>query len=98
MKPTSYLINLVTRGIVEDAVLLRALREGWIAGAACNVFETNPLPEDSELWDAPNLIISPSVAQTDPQRWQKLKKVFTDNLDRHLQGAAMENIVDAKGA
>ena len=60
MKPTSYLINLVTRGIVEDATLLRALRDGWIAGAACNVFETNPLPEDSELWDAPNLQISTS--------------------------------------
>lgn len=97
MKRTSHLINLVTRGIVEDAVLARALREGWIAGAACNVFETNPLPEDSVLWDAPNLIVSPGIAQTDPQRWQKLRKVFTDNLECYLQGAPLEKIVDGKG-
>lgn len=96
MKTTSCLINLVTRGIVEDAALARALKEGWIAGAACNVFQTNPLPRGSELWEAPNLIISPGIAQTDPLRWQKLRKVFTANLERYLKGAPMENIVDGK--
>jgi phosphoglycerate dehydrogenase-like enzyme len=94
MKQTSYLINLVTREIVDDAVLLRALQEGWIAGAACNVFAVNPLPSDSGLWDAPNLIISPNVAQGDPQRWQKLKNVFTDNLERYLPGQPMANVVN----
>jgi len=98
MKATSHLINLVTRGIVEDVALGRALNEGWIAGAACNVFQTNPLPDDSELWDAPNLIISPGIAQTDPLRWQKLRKVFTQNLERYLKGAPMHNIVDGDGA
>jgi phosphoglycerate dehydrogenase-like enzyme len=75
-------------------VLLRALQEGWIAGAACNVFAVNPLPSDSGLWDAPNLIISPNVAQGDPQRWQKLKNVFTDNLERYLPGQPMANVVN----
>ncbi len=95
MKRTSFVINLVTRGIIADAVLARALREGWIAGAACNVFETTPLPDDSELWSEPNLILSPGIAQTDPQRWRKLRKVFTNNLARHLEGAPLENVVDA---
>ncbi|HEY4134161.1 MAG TPA: D-2-hydroxyacid dehydrogenase [Alphaproteobacteria bacterium] len=98
MKKTSFIVNLVTRGIIEDAALNDALRNGWIAGAACNVFGTNPLPKDSPLWDAPNLIISPNVAQTDPQRWQKLRQMFIDNLGRRLQGAAMHNVVDRQGA
>lgn len=98
MKDTSVVINLVTRGIIPDAALARALGEGWIAGAACNVFETNPLPEGSPLWSAPNLIISPGIAQTDPLRWKKLRKVFTDNLARYLQGEPMKNIVDGQGA
>lgn len=98
MKETGCLVNLVTRGIVEDAALARALKDGWITGAACNVFETSPLPEGSELWDAPNLIISPGIAQTDPLRWQKLRIVFTANLARYLEGRPMENIVDGKGA
>jgi phosphoglycerate dehydrogenase-like enzyme len=95
MKPESVIINLVTRGVIEDAALVKALTKGWIAGAACNVFETNPLPENAALWDAPNLIISPSIAQGDSQRWQKLEKVFAENLGHYLQGTPMINIVDA---
>lgn len=93
MKPTSYIVNLVTRGIIPDAALAKALHNGWIAGAACNSFETNPLPADSPLWDAPNLIVSPNIAQGDPQRWQKLRAVFTGNLERYLTGRDMMNIV-----
>lgn len=93
MKKTSYLVNLVTREIVPDAALFRALQDGWIAGAACNAFEVNPLPAESPLWDAPNLIISPGVASADPQRWQKLAKVFRGNLERYLAGQPLANIV-----
>ena len=93
MKRTSFLINLVTREIVNDEALLRALQNGWIAGAACNVFGTNPLPAESGLWDAPNLIISPNIASIDPQRWQKLKSVFTDNLTKYQLGKPMTNAV-----
>jgi phosphoglycerate dehydrogenase-like enzyme len=98
MKPTSYFINLVTREIVGDEALAKALHNGWIGGAACNVFGTNPLPAESPLWDAPNLIISPNVAQTDPKRWQKLRKVFTDNLASYLPGRPMTNVVNAEGS
>jgi phosphoglycerate dehydrogenase-like enzyme len=98
MKPSSYLINLVTRGIVPDAALATALRAGWIAGAACNVFETNPLPQESPLWEEPNLIISPNVAQGDPHRWEKLREIFTGNLERYLTGGDLMNVVGDKGA
>lgn len=97
MKKTSFIVNLVTRAIIDDAVLAKALQEGWIAGAACNVFGANPLPKESALWDAPNLIISPNIASTDPQRWLKLRQVFTDNLGRHLKGSPLANVVDGNG-
>jgi phosphoglycerate dehydrogenase-like enzyme len=96
MKPTGYIVNLVTRGIIPDAALAKALHNGWIAGAACNSFETNPLPADSPLWDAPNLIVSPNIAQGDPQRWQKLRTVFTGNLERYLNGGEMMNVVTGR--
>lgn len=97
MKPTAYLINLVSRGITPDADLAQALSEGWIAGAACNAFETNPLPADSPLWDADNLIISPNVAgQGDTRRWDKLCDIFATNLDSYLKGTRMMNVVDGE--
>lgn len=93
MKPTSYIINLVTRGIICDEILFQALEEKWIAGAACNVFEHNPLPPESPLWGAPNLIISPNIAHSDPARWNKLREVFIDNLGRYLTGVPLINVV-----
>mgnify|MGYP003346223586 CR=1 FL=1 len=98
MKKTAFLVNLVTREIVDDGALATALEQGWIAGAACNVFGTNPLPENSPLWNAPNLIISPNVASTDPLRWQSLRKVFADNLGRWIKNAPLVNLVDGQGA
>lgn len=95
MKQGAILINLVTRGIIDEAALAKALDQGWIGGAACNAFSTTPLPSDSPLWDAPNLILSPGVASTDPQRWHKLRDVFTANLGRYLRGEPLQNVVES---
>ena len=65
MKPTAYLVNTSRGPVVEEAVLARALREGWIAGAALDVFEKEPLPDDSALRDeslAPRLRLFPHAA------------------------------------
>jgi phosphoglycerate dehydrogenase-like enzyme len=59
MKPTAYLINTGRGALLDEAPLVRALRENWIAGAALDVFTTEPLPADSPLRAAPNILLSP---------------------------------------
>lgn len=59
MKHTAYLINTARGALVDESALVRALGEGWIAGAAVDVFSTEPLPEDSPLRFVPNLLLSP---------------------------------------
>jgi glyoxylate reductase len=65
MKPTAYLVNTSRGAVIDEAALVRALREGWIAGAALDVFEKEPLPDDSPLRDealAPRLRLFPHGA------------------------------------
>jgi phosphoglycerate dehydrogenase-like enzyme len=65
MKPTAYLVNTSRGPVVDEAALVRALREGWIAGAALDVFEREPLPDDSPLRDealVPKLRLFPHAA------------------------------------
>ena len=59
MKPTAYLINTARGPIVQESALIKALREGWIAGAGLDVFETEPLPQGSPLLELDNVILSP---------------------------------------
>ncbi len=59
MKSTAYLINTGRGALLDEAALVRALRENWIAGAALDVFTTEPLPAESPLRAAPNLLLSP---------------------------------------
>ena len=56
------LMNAGRGAVVDESVLPRALAEGWIGGAALDVFETEPLPEASPLWDDPRVLISPHVS------------------------------------
>jgi len=62
MKKTAFLINTARGGIVNETALAKALNKGWIAGAALDVFETEPLPPSSPLFKCKNIIITPHVA------------------------------------
>ena len=62
MKPGAYLINISRGAIVDEAALVRALHEGWIAGAALDAFVTEPLPAAHPLVTAPNVLITPHQA------------------------------------
>jgi phosphoglycerate dehydrogenase-like enzyme len=96
MKPTSYIINVARGPVVRQDVLLRALREGWIAGAGLDVFEREPLPPESELWGLPNVIISPHLAGISEHEAPALADFFCTNLKRFLNGEKLVNLVDKK--
>lgn len=93
MKPGGVLINLSRGGIVDESALVAALRNGGLAGAIFDVFATEPLPEDSELWGLENLVITPHTG--DIQGWQqRVAELFCDNLERRRAGEPLMNPVD----
>lgn len=61
MKPTAFVVNASRGGVVDEAALADALKTGEIAGAALDVYEREPLPDDSPLRDAPNLVLTPHL-------------------------------------
>ena len=71
-----------------------ALRVGWIAGAALDVFEQEPLPDDSPLWKMDNVIISPHVAGFTPHYDDRATTLFAENLRRYLGGEPLLNQVE----
>jgi phosphoglycerate dehydrogenase-like enzyme len=94
MKPSAYLVNIARGAIVDEAALVRALRQGWIAGAGLDVFEEEPLPADSPLWDLENALISPHVAGFTPRYDERAAALFAQNLARYLAGEPLLNLVD----
>ncbi len=94
MKPTAYLINVARGGIVDEAALVRALEQGWIAGAGLDVFAVEPLPADSRLWELPNVVLSPHVSGGIEDEFELATDLFIDNLKRYLKGDRLHNVVD----
>ena len=94
MKPTAYFIVISRGGIADDAALLKALQEGWIAGAGLDAHSIEPLPSDSPFWDLPNVIITPHNAATTFGTAQRSVEIFADNLKRFAAGEPLRNVVD----
>ena len=94
MKDTACLINIARGQIVQEEILVRALREGWIAGAGLDVFAQEPLPSDSPLWDMPNVVITSHRSGSTPHYNDRLVEIFIENLRRYRAGEPMINVVD----
>ncbi len=94
MKPTAVLINIGRGPIVQERVLIQALQERWIAGAALDVFEKEPLPAESPLYDLENVIITPHVSGASPHYMDRAVPLFCENLAAYLQGRPLRNMVD----
>lgn len=94
MKPTAHYICFSRGGIADDTALLRALQEGWIAGAGLDAHDQEPLPPDSPFWDLPNTIITPHNGATTPATRQRGIDIFVDNLRRYQAGEPLYNVID----
>ena len=94
MNRGAYLINIARGAIVDEAALLKALEEGWIAGAALDTFSTEPLPADSPFWDLPQVFVTPHCSGTSPQETERSLALFLDNLERYRTDKSLRNVVD----
>jgi phosphoglycerate dehydrogenase-like enzyme len=94
MKPGAYLINVGRGSLIDEAALIQALQEGRIAGAGLDVFQTEPLPEDSPLWDMPNVMVTPHNSGPSEIYMSESMDILCDNLRRYLASEPLLNIVD----
>ena len=94
MRKDAYLINIGRGGTIQEDALLRALQEGRIAGAGLDVFETEPLPEDSPLWQMNNVIITAHYSGSTPEYNERALTIFLDNLTRYQNGKPLFNVID----
>lgn len=94
MKQTAYLINVSRGQIVQEKMLIKALKHGWIAGAGLDTFEDEPLPQKSELWSFTNVIITPHIAGQTPYYMERLTRIFCENIDRFIHKKRLINVVN----
>jgi phosphoglycerate dehydrogenase-like enzyme len=96
MKPTSCLINVGRGALVDEVALTKALQAKQITGAALDVFEEEPLPQDSPLWALENLLITPHCAGFIENLWERHVEEISANLRRYLAGQPLVGLVDKK--
>jgi phosphoglycerate dehydrogenase-like enzyme len=90
MKADAVLVNVARGSLVDEDALASALRDGRIAGAALDVFATEPLPQESPLWELPNVLVTPHVATNVPEYLARAVAAFASNVRRFLAGEALE--------
>jgi phosphoglycerate dehydrogenase-like enzyme len=96
MKQGAVLINVARGAVWDEPAVIEALKTGHLGGLASDVFAVEPLPEDSPLWEMPNVIISPHSASAVAEENAKLTDLFCDNLARYLAGQPLLNVLDTR--
>lgn len=98
LQPDAYLINVGRGVLIDEAALIDALRQKSFAGAALDVTEQEPLPQDSPLWAMENVFITPHIASLTEQMWERHYETFTQNLGRFLKNEPLQWMVDKEKA
>ena len=96
MKPDAVIINMARGEHIDEKALVEALKEGWIAGAGLDVFEKEPLPTDSPLWDLPNCLITPHATPSLPDKTQRSINVIVSNVKLYKEGKPLINAIDER--
>ena len=94
MKRGARLINVGRGSLLDEAALLRALESGALGGAALDVAEKEPLPAESPLWKAPNLMITPHTSAVSDRLWERETSLLMELLQRWFAGRELINRVD----
>lgn len=93
MKKSAFLINTARGGVVDTAALAKALEQGVIAGAACDVFDMEPpLPQDYPLLHSPNTLVTPHIAFASGESMEQRAQIVFDNLYSWLEGKQMNAV------
>lgn len=90
------LVNVGRGALVDEAALVASLRSGHVGGAYLDVFETEPLPVDSPLWDMPNVLVSPHSGSTSDRENGRITDLFCENLRRWRAGEPLLNVLDVE--
>ena len=97
VKQNAYFVNVGRGAVVDEAALVGALEDGRLSGAALDVFEIEPLPEESPLWGMENVIISAHTTDVVPDLINDAQTdLFCENLRRYLAGEKMINVLDKR--
>lgn len=94
MRRSAYLINIARGGVVDEATLVIALKENWIAGAALDTLSTEPLPPDNPFWSLSNVFITPHCSSVSSRNIHRILELFFDNLNRYQSGLLLKNVVN----
>lgn len=97
MKPGVGVLNMARAGVLDNRALIRALRQRTVSGAIIDVFDQEPLPRKSPLWDVPNLVITPHCSSDDAETYaMHTVEILFDNVKRYLAGRSLRNRVDVR--
>ncbi len=98
MKPDALFVNVGRGNLVRSADLIDALQEGALGGAILDVFETEPLPEDSPLWDMENVMITPHISGPsfggNQQVQDTIWEICMENMEHFLNQEPLQHVVD----
>jgi phosphoglycerate dehydrogenase-like enzyme len=96
MKSSAIIVNLSRGGVIDQAALMAALKEGRLAGAGLDVTDPEPAPADDPIWDAPNLLLTPHFTAAVPDKVDRSLDVIADNLRRYRAGETLRNQMTAE--
>jgi len=94
MKKTAYLINNARGPVVDEKALYKALKEGWIAGAALDVFEQEPTPTQNPLLKLNNVVVAPHISSASYETRSKMAEMVAQNLCAFFEGKTPPNLVN----